>query len=96
MLYFVFRGREDRPEALNTAKRALGSGTITDHTVKCPYERCPVCAAAGDNMKQQWDGVRRVTWTCGYCGSVAGVQELTDAELPSAAPRSPGPDGQGW
>jgi len=36
-------------------------------------------------MKQAWDGLRKVTWTCGYCGGVAGVQELKDEELPPGA-----------
>jgi hypothetical protein len=36
-------------------------------------------------MRQAWDGLRKVTWTCGYCGTVAGIQELTDEELPLGA-----------
>ena len=86
-LYFVMRGRQDKPEALGAAKRAMGSGPIAGRIFPCPYDRCPTCSAAAGNMKQQWDGQRKVTWTCGYCGKVAGVQELTDADLP------PGQDG---
>jgi hypothetical protein len=85
VLYFVLRGRRDKPEALGTAKRAMGSGAIADHTFANPYPKCPTCAASGDKMKQQWDGLRKVTWTCGYCGNVAGIQELKDEELPPSA-----------
>ncbi len=85
VLYFVLRGRKDRPEQLGASKRAMGSGSIPDHTFACPYAKCPTCAASGDKMKQQWDGLRKVTWTCGYCGNVAGVQELKDEELPPSA-----------
>jgi hypothetical protein len=41
-------------------------------------------------MKQEWDGLRSVKWTCGYCGSLAGVQALKDEELPPSARRSLG------
>jgi hypothetical protein len=85
ILYFVFRGRGDKPEQLGTAKRAMGSGPVTEHSFACPYAKCPRCAASADKMKQQWDGLRKVTWTCGYCGNVAGVQELKDEELPPVA-----------
>jgi len=98
ILYLVLRGRQDRPEALGTAKRAMGSGPVAGHLFPCPYPKCPACAASGEKMKQQWDGLRKVTWTCGYCGSLAGVQELKDEELPPEARRrlgldsAPGPD----
>ena len=98
ILYLVLRGRQDRPEALGTAKRAMGSGPVAGHLFPCPYPKCPACAASGEKMKQQWDGLRKVTWTCGYCGCLAGVQELKDEELPPEARRrlgldsGPGPD----
>jgi len=85
VLYLVLRGRRDKPELLGASKRAMGSGPIADHTFASPYAKCPTCSASGDRMKQQWDGLRKVTWTCGYCGNVAGVQELKDEELPPSA-----------
>ena len=85
VLYLVMRGRRDRPEQLGAAKRGMGSGPIADHTFVTPYGKCPTCSASGDKMKQQWDGMRKVTWTCGYCGNLAGVQELKDEELPPSA-----------
>ena len=85
ILYLVLKGRRDRPEQLGAAKRAMGSGPLADHVFPSPYVKCPTCAASGDKMKQQWDGLRKVTWTCGYCGNVAGVQELKDEELPPSA-----------
>jgi len=85
ILYVALRGRRDRPEQLGAAKRAMGSGPVADHVFASPYAKCPMCAASGDKMKQQWDGLRKVTWTCGYCGNVAGVQELKDEELPPSA-----------
>jgi len=85
VLYFVLRGRRDKPELLGASKRAMGSGPIADHTFASPYVKCPTCSASGDRMKQQWDGLRKVSWTCGYCGNLAGVQELKDEELPPSA-----------
>ncbi len=85
VLYVLLKGRRDRPELLGAAKRGMGSGSIPDHTFASPYAKCPTCSASGERMKQQWDGLRKVTWTCGYCGNVAGVQELKDEELPPSA-----------
>lgn len=85
VLFLVLRGRRDKPELLGASKRAMGSGPLGDHTFAPPYTKCPTCSASGDKMKQQWDGLRKVTWTCGYCGNVAGVQELKDEELPPSA-----------
>ncbi len=85
VLYVLLKGRRDRPELLGAAKRGMGSGPIADHTFASPYAKCPTCSASGERMKQQWDGLRKVTWTCGYCGNVAGVQELKDEELPPSA-----------
>lgn len=85
IIYVAMRGRGDRPEKLGVSKRSMGSGPIAPHTFVSPYAKCPTCSAAGDKMKQQWDGLRKVTWTCGYCGTVAGIQELKDEELPPSA-----------
>jgi hypothetical protein len=85
VLYFVLKGRSDRAENLGAAKRAMGSGPIAEHSFACPYAKCTTCGASGDKMKQQWDGLRKVTWTCGYCGNPAGIQELKDEELPPSA-----------
>lgn len=92
VLYLVLRGRQDKPEVLGAAKRSMGSGPIADHTFASPYAKCPACSASGERMQQQWDGLRKVTWTCGYCGNVAGVQELKDEELPPSARRRLGLD----
>ena len=83
--FLVLRGRRDRREQLGAAARPMGSGPVQGHLFANPYPKCPSCGAAGDKMKQAWDGLRKVTWTCGYCGSVAGVQELKDEELPPGA-----------
>jgi len=85
VVYLFLRGRRDREEQLGTAHRPMGSGPVEGFTFANPYAKCPTCGAAGDKMKQQYDGLRKVTWTCGYCGSTAGVQELKDEELPPAA-----------
>lgn len=85
ILFRLLKGRRDRPEMLGASKRAMGSGPIADHVFASPYAKCPACSASGDKMKQQWDGLRKVTWTCGYCGNVAGIQELKDEELPPSA-----------
>ncbi len=61
-----------------------GSGAAMPNFVN-PYDKCPNCGAKGDKMKSTWDGMRKVQWTCGYCASLAGVQELKDEELPASA-----------
>lgn len=61
-----------------------GSGAAMPNFVN-PYDKCPSCGAKGDKMRSTWDGMRKVQWTCGYCGSLAGVQELKDEELPASA-----------
>ena len=43
-------------------------------------------------MKQEWDGLRSIKWSCGYCSAVAGVQALKDEELPPSARRRMGLD----
>ncbi|BDU73812.1 hypothetical protein [Mesoterricola silvestris] len=85
VVWLVMRGRRDREEQLGAAHRPMGSGPVEGITFACPYPKCPTCGAAGDKMKQQYDGLRKVTWTCGYCGGTAGVQELKDEELPAGA-----------
>jgi hypothetical protein len=85
VVFLVMRGRRDRQEELGAAHRPMGSGPVQGFTFANPYAKCPSCGAAGDKMKQQYDGLRKITWTCGYCGTTAGVQELKDEELPPAA-----------
>jgi hypothetical protein len=85
VVFLVLRGRRDRQEELGTPMRPMASGPVAGHVFANPYAKCPACGAAGDKMHQAWDGLRKVTWTCGYCGSVAGVQELKDEELPPGA-----------
>ena len=85
VLYLIFRGRGDQQEVLGASKRPMGSGPLQPVTFACPYPKCPTCGGSSDKMKQQWDGMRKVTWTCGYCSAVAGVQELKDEELPASA-----------
>jgi hypothetical protein len=93
VLYFVLRGRQDRSEQLGASRRALPTGPLEPHTFPCPYPKCPTCGASGDKMKQEWDGLRSVKWSCGYCSAVAGVQVLKDEELPPSARRQLGLDG---
>jgi hypothetical protein len=92
VLYFVLRGRQDRPEQLGASRRALPTGPLEPHTFPCPYPKCPACGASGEKMKQEWDGLRSVKWTCGYCSALAGVQTLKDEELPPSARRQLGLD----
>jgi len=92
VLYFALRGRQDQPEQLGASRRALPTGPLEPHTFACPYPKCPTCGASGDKMKQEWDGLRSVKWSCGYCSAVAGVQTLKDEELPPSARRQLGLD----
>jgi len=92
VLYFVLRGKQDRPEQLGAARRGLPTGPLEPHTFPCPYPKCPTCGATGDKMKQEWDGMRSVKWSCGYCSAVAGLQSLKDEELPPSARRQLGLD----
>ncbi|MDP1830930.1 MAG: hypothetical protein Q8K67_02640 [Geothrix sp.] len=93
VIYLLMRGRQDRPEQLGASRRALPTGPLEPHTFPCPHPKCPTCGATGDRMKQEWDGLRSVKWTCGYCGALAGVQALKDEELPPSARRRLGLDG---
>jgi uncharacterized membrane protein YgcG len=92
VIYFTMRGKQDRPEQLGASRRALPTGPLEPHSFPCPYPKCPTCGASGDKMKQDWDGMRSVKWTCGYCGALAGVQALKDEELPPSARRLLGLD----
>jgi hypothetical protein len=92
VIYLVLRGRQDQPEQLGAAHRGLPTGPLEPHTFPCPYPKCPTCGASGDKMKQDWDGLRSVKWSCGYCSAVAGVQSLKDEELPPSARRRMGLD----
>lgn len=87
VIYLLSRGRRDRPEQLAAAKRPQSAGPVEAVTFASPHAKCSTCGAPGDQMKAQWDGLRKVAWTCTYCGAQAGVQELTDAELPPSARR---------
>ena len=91
-LYLVLRGRKDAPEQLGAAHRPLPMAPLEPHTFPCPHPKCATCGASGDKMKQEWDGLRSVKWTCGYCGALAGVQTLKDEELPPSARRMLGLD----
>jgi len=93
VLYFAMRGKQDRPEQLGASRRGLPTGPLEPHTFACPYPKCPTCGASGDKMKQDWDGLRSVKWTCGYCSALAGVQALKDEELPPSARRRLNLDG---
>ena len=92
VIYLVMRGKQDQPETLGAAHRGLPTGPLEPHTFACPYPKCPTCGASGDKMKQDWDGLRSVKWSCGYCSAVAGVQSLKDEELPPSARRRMGLD----
>jgi len=92
VLFFVLRGKKDRAEQLGASRRALPTGPLEPYTFPCPYPKCPACGATGDKMAQDWDGLRAVKWTCGYCGALAGVQALKDEELPPSARRRLGMD----
>jgi len=92
VIYFVMKGRGDKREQLGASKRPMSSAPLQAHTFANPFPKCPNCAAAGDKMKQQWDGLRKVTWTCGYCGNVQ-IQDLKDEELPPSARQRLGLDG---
>ena len=93
VIYFVMRGRQDKAEQLGASRRGLPTGPLEPHSFPCPHPKCPTCGASGDRMKQEWDGLRSVKWTCGYCGALASVQALKDEELPPSARRQLGMDG---
>ena len=92
VVFFILRGKKDRAEQLGASRRALPTAPLEPHVFPCPYPKCPTCGATGDKMKQDWDGLRAVKWTCGYCGAQAGVQTLKDEELPPSARRRLGLD----
>nr|WP_320131181.1 hypothetical protein [uncultured Holophaga sp.] len=90
IIVLVKKAMRDRQTATSqtplppAAPRSTGEGPIGSHTFACPFTKCPSCGASSDKMRQQWDGLRKVTWTCGYC-STPQVQELRDEELPPVA-----------
>jgi hypothetical protein len=90
--YLIFKGKKDRPELLGASKRSMGSGPIEPHPFVSPYAKCATCGASGDKMKGEWDGMRTVKWSCGYCSAPAGLQQLKDEELPASARRRLGLD----
>jgi hypothetical protein len=85
VVFLVLRSFKDREEQLGANHRPMGNAPLEGVSFACPYPKCPACGAAGDKMRHQWDGMRKITWNCGYCGAVAGVQELKDEELPASA-----------
>lgn len=87
VLYFILKGKKDRPELLGASHRPMGTGPLEGQGFKfvSPYPKCPTCGGSGDKMKADWDGMRTVKWSCEYCGSPAGVQQLKDEELPPSA-----------
>lgn len=96
VLYLVFRGRSNRQRIDGASARPMGTAPIQPHTFACPFPKCPNCGATADKQKQQWDGLRSVTWSCGYCGHTQ-VQALKDEELPPSARQRLGLDGgQGY
>jgi hypothetical protein len=84
VLYFLLRGKKDPIQAVGAPKKTMSTRPVDVVVFPCPMERCPVCAGAAEKMGHSWDGLRKVTWTCGYCGH-ASVQELKDEELPLSA-----------
>ena len=74
VVYFVLKGRRDRAEQLGASHRPMGTGPVEGHTFASPYAKCPNCSGPGDKMKSNWDGMRKGTWTRGYCSTQAGVQ----------------------
>ena len=82
--FLIFKNRSGSSSSSPGNRQGGGSGADTPNFVN-PYDKCPSCSAKGDKMKSTWDGMRKVQWTCGYCGSLAGIQELKDEELPASA-----------
>jgi hypothetical protein len=95
VIFLVMRGRKDKQEQLGASHRPLGSGPVDAQNFTSPYPKCGNCGAPGDKMKSNWDGMRKIAWTCGYCSAQAGVQELKDEELPASARQRLGLDAPG-
>lgn len=95
VVFMIMRGRKDKQEQLGASHRPLGSGPVAPQNFVSPYPKCGNCGAPGDKMKSNWDGMRKITWTCGYCSAQAGVQELRDEELPASARQRLGLDAPG-
>jgi hypothetical protein len=95
VVFLVMRGRKDKQEQLGASHRPMGSGPVEPHNFVSPYPKCGNCGAPGDKMKSNWDGMRKITWSCGYCSAQAGIQELRDEELPASARQRLGLDAPG-
>ncbi len=92
VIWLIVRSRRNAAEAQAQAPRpGMPPPPVGGHTFANPFPKCSNCGAAGDRMKQQWDGLRKVTWSCGYCGH-SQVQELRDEELPPSARQKLGLD----
>ena len=95
VVFMIMRGRKDKQEQLGASHRPMGSAPIAPENFVSPYPKCGNCGAPGDKMKSNWDGMRKITWSCGYCSAQAGVQELKDEELPASARQRLGLDAPG-
>jgi hypothetical protein len=81
----IAKARKDLREARAKAPRPADPAVQEGVAFVSPFSRCAACGAGGDKMKATWDGLRKVAWSCTYCGAPAGVQELADEELPPGA-----------
>ena len=84
--YFLLRGKSGQQKIIGAPKRAMSTEPIKPVVFQCPYIKCPVCGGPSDKMRQEWDGLRKIRWTCGYCGNI-NVQELKGDEPPLSARR---------
>jgi hypothetical protein len=84
ILYFLLRGKGGAAKVVGAPKRVMSTESIKPVTFQCPRQKCSVCGGPADNMRQEWDGFRKIAWTCGYCGD-SWDQELKDEELPPSA-----------
>jgi hypothetical protein len=80
ILYFLLRGKDNSPKVVGAPKKVMSTESLKPVTFQCPQPKCLVCGGPSDNMRQKWDGYRKVAWTCGYCGN-SWEQELKDEEL---------------
>ncbi|MCL1894167.1 MAG: hypothetical protein FWG02_08040 [Holophagaceae bacterium] len=79
VVYYFLRGKGDPPKAVGEPKKTMSSSPVKSKIFRSPYKRCPICAAPADKMTQDWDGEKKIMWTCGYCGN-ASVQVLKDSK----------------
>lgn len=82
VLYFALKGKAAPAVPMRSAPSPAPKEP--GHFV-CPHPKCLSCGAPADGMKQAWDGLRTVKWTCAYCGTPAPLQTLKDEELPLSA-----------